>query len=195
MSSKVIFKYKNKTKEIECNQYMALKWIFERFAKEINLDINTLSFKYNNKKINGGLSFKNQINEKDKPRNIINIEVYDDNNKPKIQYNNKTETKTKEPNLKKLDMNLSNKKIINKTDNNKNIKKIKLIYKNDYSIKLFNDSFVIKNKDKCKMIYKGKEIELKEFISPQNEKNKEIEIILEIFDNIVVNICFLIVVL
>lgn len=40
-------------------------------------------------------------NEKDKPGNIINIEVYDDKNKPKIQY--KTEIKlNKQPNFTNL---------------------------------------------------------------------------------------------
>jgi len=119
MSSKVLFKYKNKTKEIEYNQYMALKWIFKRFAHELNLDIDTLSFKNNNKEIKGDLSFKNQISGKKEQKTIIKIEVHDNNkHMTKIKYNNKNEIKiNKEPiNIKKFDTNLSNNQIINKKD-------------------------------------------------------------------------------
>jgi len=102
---------------------------------------------------------------------------------------NKTKIKiNKQPiNIKKFDTNLSNNKIINKKDNNINIKKVRILYKNadkDNSIKLFYFDFIYENKNKCKIIYEGKESELKEYISIENIKNKEIEIILEIFDNI-----------
>jgi len=132
-------------------------------------------------------SFKNQKNEKDKTRNTITLGTYDDKNKPKIKCNNKTEIKiNKEPNISKLNINLLNNKIINKNDNNKICKKVRLIYKNNNkdAIYLFSCGFVRENKDKCKLKYKGKEIELKEYISCKNKEDKEIEIILEIFKNL-----------
>ena len=131
-------------------------------------------------------SFKSQIREKDKSGIINNFKVYDDK-KSKINYNNKTEIKiNKEPNINKLNINLSNYKMINKNGNNKNFKKVRLIYKNNNndSINLFNCDFVRENKDKCKLKYNGKEIELKEYISCKNKEDKEIKIILEIFKNV-----------
>ena len=73
--SKVIFVYNNKATEIPCDKYETMKRICNIFAKQCKLDINNLSFKYDNKEINENSLYKQQINEKDKINNTMKIIV------------------------------------------------------------------------------------------------------------------------
>ena len=87
--SKIIFVYKNKTTEINCFQYESIKWIYNKYIKQLKLDLNNIIFKYDGKEINGQLLFKQVINEKDKVNNMMKIFVYDINNKNDKKYENK----------------------------------------------------------------------------------------------------------
>ena len=94
--SKAIFIYKDRITEIQCYSYESMKWICQRFANKLNLDINKLSFKYNGKEINGNLLYKKHISENDKKNKIMKILVSYKNiiqqNKPNINIKNETLT-------------------------------------------------------------------------------------------------------
>ena len=144
--SKVIFVYKNQTKEIKCEPYESMKWICNKFIKQLELDINKINFKYDGKEINGQLLFRQLINEKDKVNNIIKISVYDINNKNDKKYENKQNKN----NIIKKDFENSNNKDLSKNEykrpdiNNKNN-----TYKNEpYSNKTTpHSSRIIKNNE------------------------------------------------
>ena len=73
--SKIIFNFCNEEVQLFCTTKEKLKDVFNRFAQQVEKDLNKLCFLYNGNIINQELSFENGANEEDKNRNTMNILV------------------------------------------------------------------------------------------------------------------------
>ena len=76
---KVIFNYKGKETEIQCNLNEKIEELYKRFEAKVGEDISKLYFIYNGNKIDDNKNLNEIINEEDKSRNIINILVNENN--------------------------------------------------------------------------------------------------------------------
>ena len=77
----VIFNYKDKRTSISCITSEKMKNICERFASEIQEDINKLDFIYNGEIINKDLKYEEEVDEIDRREYSMNIIVLNKNNK------------------------------------------------------------------------------------------------------------------
>ena len=73
--SKIIFVFKGKEAEIQCEMEEKIQEICQRFVSKIGKDINTLYFIYDGVKINMNLTLQQMYEHLDKKRNILNIFV------------------------------------------------------------------------------------------------------------------------
>jgi len=81
--AKVVFTYDKIYITIDCRTEEKIKDICQKFLSEIELDINTINFLYNQSEVNGELTFEQLAKEKDKDRKIIKIIVHEKNKKYK----------------------------------------------------------------------------------------------------------------
>ena len=79
--AEIIFIYNGNKTNIQCNLDDKMKEICQKFAIKTQNDINIIYFIYNGNIINENLTFSEHINEEDKKKNIMNILVYDNENK------------------------------------------------------------------------------------------------------------------
>ena len=95
--AEVIFVYKGNKIKIQCLEEEKIKNICNKYASKINKNINSLYFLYGGNQINFELTFKEQANNLDNERKVMNVLVYDqDNNElkcpkcgEKINFDNK----------------------------------------------------------------------------------------------------------
>ena len=89
--SKVIFLFEGKEVIIQCKKDDKMKDICQRYAKEIDRNINSLMFLYEGKRINFNLNFNEQVNIIDKEKKEMKILVYknEDNKNICLNYEEK----------------------------------------------------------------------------------------------------------
>ena len=78
--AEVIFIYKGKQTTIQCLKEEKIKNICNKYTSKIEKDINSLYFLYGGNQINFELTFKEQANNLDKERKVMNVFVYDQDN-------------------------------------------------------------------------------------------------------------------
>ena len=106
-NAKVKFSLEEVSIKVECNKEEKMKDICQRFAKEINKNINSLLFLYEGNKFNLELSYKEVVNALDEKKNEMNILAY--NRKNNINISHKYDDKL---NIMKEDIEKFNNKII-----------------------------------------------------------------------------------
>ena len=77
--AEVIFNFKRRDINIQCNINDKMKEICNNFSTKIEKDINSLNFFYNSEKINFFSTFSQQANEQDLKKNKMYITVYEIN--------------------------------------------------------------------------------------------------------------------
>jgi len=75
--AEIIFTYKGKETNIQCNKDEKIKEVCRKYATKIQIDINKILFIYNDYKINENLTFNEHANKEDQKRNKMNILVYE----------------------------------------------------------------------------------------------------------------------
>ena len=80
----IVFTYNGKETNIECKKDEKIIEICKRFAAKMKIEIGEIFFQYNGNKIKENLNFIQHSNEDDKKRNIMNILVYENNEKKLI---------------------------------------------------------------------------------------------------------------
>ena len=78
--AEIDFNFKNSRTRIQCEINDTLKEISKKFAAKLEVDVNSLFFIYDGKKINEDLTFYNLANTLDKERKKISILVFEDDN-------------------------------------------------------------------------------------------------------------------
>ena len=86
--AEVIFNYEGRNTKIQCNIKEKMNDIIDRFLiKSNNIENkNNLFYLYNGTKINSQLIFNEQANNLDKERKKMNIIVFNNKNKNKIEH-------------------------------------------------------------------------------------------------------------
>ena len=74
--AEIIFNFQGSEKIIQCKTNEKFNEIFNKFAKEIGININTIYFLYQSKNISENLTFNQLANSQDLKRNKMNIYVY-----------------------------------------------------------------------------------------------------------------------
>ena len=78
--AKVIFSYIGKEIVIQCEKEDKMKYICDKFATKVEININSLLFIYGGDKINYELTYKQQANSIDNNTNLMKILVYKNDN-------------------------------------------------------------------------------------------------------------------
>ena len=131
--AEVIFVYKENKIKIQCLEEEKIKNICNKYASKIKKNINSLYFLYGGNQINFELTFKEQANNLDNERKIMNVLVYDqDNNElkcpkcgEKINFDNKIFENIIKNNLNQNDILTELKSQIEELSNINEINKIK----------------------------------------------------------------------
>ena len=90
--SKAIFNFKGEEVIIQCSMDEKMKNIYQRYSSKINIDLSKKYFIYNGNRINEEECYDQIINEEDRKRKVINILVYDNDDKT-IIYENTNQSK------------------------------------------------------------------------------------------------------
>ena len=85
---KIIFVFKGMKTIIKCDKSEKIRNIMKRYGTTVGIDINRIDLVYNGNKVNEELSFEEIANKEDKKMDMMNIIIYEINNRREIKRNN-----------------------------------------------------------------------------------------------------------